>query len=111
MRSAAARARHAEWRRKHCGNNDRPFAALHHKPHESRMTLFCLLCVSLVLGGWAMRHTVHTAFEALRLQLFDIPILIICRPEPSRIDRVRITVSAALPCPLPPPRAAIRAGP
>jgi hypothetical protein len=75
------------------------------------MNLFCLLCVSLVLGGWAMRRKVHTAFEALRLQLFDISVLLLCRPELSRIDRLCVSVRASLPRPSPPPRAAIRDGP
>jgi hypothetical protein len=73
------------------------------------MTLFCLLCVSLVLGGWTMRHTVRKAFEALRLQLFDIPVFILCRPEPSPINRLSVSVRAAPPYP-PPPRALIRDG-
>ena len=75
------------------------------------MTLFCLLCVSLVLGVWLARRAALTAFEALRLQLFDIPILLICRPEPSRLDRLSVSVRAAPPRPQPPARAAIRAGP
>jgi hypothetical protein len=74
------------------------------------MTLFCLLCVSLVLGGWAMRRAVHTAFEALRLQPFDSCFLFVCRLEPSRMDRFGISVLNASPY-LPPPRAAIRYGP
>jgi hypothetical protein len=75
------------------------------------MNLFCLLCVSLVLGGWAMRRKVHSAFEALRLQLFDNYVLLLCRLEPSRIDRLSISVRSAPPFPPPHPRAAIRAGP
>jgi hypothetical protein len=75
------------------------------------MTLFCLLCVSLVFGGWAVRREVHTAFEALRLQRFDFPVLSFCRPEPSRIDRLGFSVRTALPFPPLLPRAAIRDGP
>ena len=75
------------------------------------MTLFCLLCVSLVLAGWAMRREVHTAFETLRLQRFDFPVLFLCRPEPSCLDRIYASVRIALPFPPPPPRAAIRDGP
>lgn len=75
------------------------------------MNWFCLLCVSLVLAGWAMRREVHTAFEALRRQRFDIPVLLFCRPEPSRIDRLGVSVRIALPFPPSFPRAAIRDGP
>ena len=47
------------------------------------MTWFCLLCVSLVLAGWAMRREVHTAFEASDGN--DLIFLHYCFAVPSRL--------------------------
>ena len=75
------------------------------------MTLFCLLCVSLVLGGWAVRHQARATFEAIRLHFFGVRVRVLRRPEPSRADRERTAVPAAPPCPLPTPYVATRPGP
>ena len=75
------------------------------------MILFCLLCVSLVLGGWAVRREVRTTFEKLWLTCFGVRVRVLRRPEPSRTDRRRLARLAAPPCRLPPPNVATRPGP
>ncbi len=74
------------------------------------MILFCLLCASLVLGGWAVRREVCATFEKLWLHFFGVRVRVLRRPEPSRTDRRRIAFPAAFPCPLPPPIVATRPG-
>ena len=75
------------------------------------MTLFCLLCVSLVLGGWAVRREACATFEAIRLHFFGVRVRVLRRPEPSRTDRRRTAYPAAPPCPWPAPNVATRPGP
>jgi len=74
------------------------------------MTLFCLLCVSLVLVGWAVRREARERFEKLRLHFFGIRVRVLRRPEPSRTDRRRPAVPAVPRSPLPPPVVATRPG-
>ncbi len=73
------------------------------------MTLLCLLCVSLVLGGWAVRREARAVFEDLWLHFFGVRIRVHRRPETPRPDRVAVPV--APPCPLPPPQVTTRPGP
>lgn len=73
------------------------------------MTLLCLLCVSLVLVGWALRREVRATFEAIRLHFFGVRVRVLRRPEPPRTDRHRIAAPAAPPWP--PPIVATRPGP
>ena len=75
------------------------------------MILFCLLCVSLVLGGWAVRREVREVCETIRRHLFGVRVRILRRPEPSRTNRARIPLGAVPSCPLPPPNVATRIGP
>ena len=72
------------------------------------MTLFCLLCVSLVLGGWAVRREARAGFEAFWLHFFGVPVRIHRRAEAPRSDRV--AVRGAPPSPLPPVPVATRPG-
>ncbi len=71
------------------------------------MSLFWLLCLSLVLGGLAFRREVRTALGDLRLQLFGVRVRVRRWPVPVPPDR---------PCNpphdfLPPPRVITRVGP
>ena len=73
------------------------------------MTLFCLLCVSLVLGGWAVRREARATFEALWLKFFGVRVRVL-RTQSLRTDRRRAAAPAAPPCPLPTPYVATRPG-
>jgi len=75
------------------------------------MTLFCLLCVSLVLVGWAVRRVARATCEKLWLHFFGVRVRVLRRPEPSRADRRRTAVPAVPHCPLPPPVVATRPAP
>ncbi|HVS39098.1 MAG TPA: hypothetical protein VMS17_26300 [Gemmataceae bacterium] len=74
------------------------------------MTLFCLLCVILVLGGWAVRREACATFEQLRLRFFGVRVPVHRSPEPPLAVRRRVAVPSAPSCPLPPPCTATRPG-
>jgi hypothetical protein len=73
------------------------------------MTLFWLLCVILVLGGWAVRPERQVFWEDVRLRLFGVRVRVPSPRRPPRIDR------HAAPSPrhdfLPPPQVGTRSGP
>ena len=70
-------------------------------PHESRMILFCLLCVSLVLGGWAVRREVRAGSRPSGC----ISSESVSASSPSRDASFRPRRRPRrAPCPLPPPR-------
>ena len=73
------------------------------------MTLLCLLCVSLVLGGWAARRQARALFEDLWLHFFGSRVRLHRRPESPRPDRG--AVRAAPPGSIPPFEVATRPGP
>src|SRR5262249_39200127 len=64
--------------------------AAHTKNHEFRMTLFWLLCVSLVLGGLAHRRELRSALQDLWLHWFGVRVRV---PHPARLP-----APAAAPC-------------
>jgi hypothetical protein len=70
------------------------------------MTLFCLLCVCLVLVGWTVRREVRAALRGMRLWLFGARVRVGRPPEPPAARR------SAAPPPGPPPfGVATRPGP
>jgi len=64
------------------------------------MTLFCLLCVSLVLGGWIVRREVRTALGNLWLHFFGVRVRVLRRQELPAPDRL---AASASPHGFPPP--------
>ncbi len=72
------------------------------------MTLFWLLCVSLVLGGLAFRRQVREALDGLWLRLFGVPVRVRARRP---VPHARSTAPPGQHNLLPPPRVSSRAGP
>jgi hypothetical protein len=71
------------------------------------MSLFWLLCLSLVLGGLVFRREVRAALDDLRLTFFGVRVRV-SRPRlPTPPDRPRKAPHDSLP----PPRVITRAGP
>jgi hypothetical protein len=83
-------------------------AVLHHRHpgHEFRMTLFCLLCVVLTIGGLAFRREALRTLEGLLLQWFGVRVRAVRRPASEAPAQVRGRASP--PAFLPPPRVVTR---
>jgi hypothetical protein len=73
------------------------------------MTLFWLLCVSLVLGGLAFRHPLRGALDDLWLYWFGVRVRAV-RPQGPPPDPGRSAVPPSRHDFLPPPRGINRAG-
>jgi hypothetical protein len=72
------------------------------------MTLYWLLCVCLVLAGWAFRREVAAVLNGLRLQVFGVRVRVLRphrRPYPPRYPEPPPAQTF-----MPPPRISTRPG-